>query len=775
MNPVLKAIIDATGARRGSQEFARSVNDMGNSAKRNSGKLALLSSAVTMVGTAFIAATGYVVTKSNTLFKNFDTEIRKVNSVVGGTAKTMKELSVIAREVGASTNFTASQAAQGLYNLASAGLKVEEQGKAIKDTLYFAGATAIELSQATDIVSSAMRQFNIEAENTSRITNVMAAAISSSRASADRLQASLMYVGPIAGTMNVSLEETISILAKLYDAGMEGSQAGTTLRSAMLRLTAPTGEMKKVLADLGITMADIDIKTNGLINVFSKLNEAHITEAQAAELFGQEGINIIRVIRQQKSELENYRNEITNTNKALQMYKDQTAGAQGDTDRLGSSVQELGLKIGTTLQPSVSAITKGLKSLTDTMNDWYYAVTDGIASMVFTAAEGYAHMLSLAKGMASTYINGANIIVKTIGQIGVLAFNAIIEVVSNILKWISDKVFDITDYVSGLVKKIKLPENVPFANKINGVIKSLGDSFGGASEKTREFVDSMTDTTKVQDKLKSWMRDNGASIENDINKIKMAWWKVGNEIKKNQDYTNKLIEHTAQKGVEEQYGKIESPETAKERMQKIYEDKKKESEKKITNNEEEEAKTRKNIMNDFLSSVGVQLEEQKNLYKNWASGFTESLADSLMEGKSMFDDFFKSVMKQLLQLQIQKSITNPLFEGLGLLPGKAIGGPVTAGSPYIVGEKGPELFMPNSSGTIIPNNKLSGSSAPSKGSSVQVNIINNAPAEVTTTERTDGNGNQILDVTINAVKNAMARGKFDNEMKRFGVSARPGY
>jgi hypothetical protein len=159
------------------------------------------------------------------------------------------------------------------------------------------------------------------------------------------------------------------------------------------------------------------------------------------------------------------------------------------------------------------------------------------------------------------------------------------------------------------------------------------------------------------------------------------------------------------------------------------------------------------IFHKFFDSVGMEFEEQKSIFQDWSKGFTESLADSLMEGKSMFDDFFKSVMKQLLELQIQKSITNPLFEGLGLLPGKAIGGPVTAGSPYIVGEKGPELFMPNSSGTIIPNNKLSGSSAPSKDSSVQVNIINNAPAEVSTTERTDGNGNQILDVTINAVKN----------------------
>ena len=132
------------------------------------------------------------------------------------------------------------------------------------------------------------------------------------------------------------------------------------------------------------------------------------------------------------------------------------------------------------------------------------------------------------------------------------------------------------------------------------------------------------------------------------------------------------------------------------------------------------AKAKRLAMAELAEEEDTFYQQHKAMIDNWKSSFTNTIVDGLMQGKMAFKDFARSVMRDLARIGIAKLITNPIATALGFTA-KAAGGTVSAGSPYIVGEKGPELFMPGKSGTIIPNHNLKSGGAPP----VTVNVVNN--------------------------------------------------
>lgn len=128
--------------------------------------------------------------------------------------------------------------------------------------------------------------------------------------------------------------------------------------------------------------------------------------------------------------------------------------------------------------------------------------------------------------------------------------------------------------------------------------------------------------------------------------------------------------------------------------------------------------------------------------RGWGNQFTDTMANAVMSGKLSFKDLANSVISDLMRMMIYQSITKPLFSAMGFsLDGaRAMGGPVTSGKSYLVGENGPEIFTPGSSGGITPNGGI--------GGSVSVNIVNNSGAAATAKESVDSRGNRRIDVVV---------------------------
>src|SRR5690606_35377094 len=191
-----------------------------------------------------------------------------------------------------------SQAAEALYNLASAGLDATESVDALDGVLSLAAATGSDLATSSATVTAALSQYSLDAKEATTVSNVFAAAIANSQANMEKLSAAFRQVGPVAGALGISLEETTGALQALFDAGFRGEQAGTVLRNILSQLADVTGPASEKLAALGIDMSKVDPSANSLINVLGTLAEANLTAGEAINAFGLEaGPGLLQLLK----------------------------------------------------------------------------------------------------------------------------------------------------------------------------------------------------------------------------------------------------------------------------------------------------------------------------------------------------------------------------------------------------------------------------------------------------------------------------------------------
>jgi len=209
-------------------------------------------------------------------YVEFEKSMKDVQAVTGATGEEFKALTEFAREMGRTTVFQAKEAAEMMYYLASAGLKTGQIMDATLPILELAAATQYDLARTGELVVSTMKAYGLETSDVRRITNVFAAAIAGSQARMDRLGESLKYVGAIAPRFNITLEESVAILAKLYDVGIDASMAGTAMRRAIAALTDITPEATETLSAYGIKISEVDFKGEGFIDMIERLEKADV-------------------------------------------------------------------------------------------------------------------------------------------------------------------------------------------------------------------------------------------------------------------------------------------------------------------------------------------------------------------------------------------------------------------------------------------------------------------------------------------------------------------
>jgi TP901 family phage tail tape measure protein len=187
----------------------------------------------------------------------YEAQMSRVKAVSDATGKQMGKLDALAIELGAKTKFSAGEAAEGMYELSSAGFGVSEMADAIPGTLDLAAASNIALADAAEISSNALRGFGLDASESTHVADALAESVNTSSVEMDDLQLSLKYIGPVAKATGQDLEEMLAAVDVMGDAGIKGEQAGTTLRAGLLRLVKPTKQVKEGLADLGLTTEDV--------------------------------------------------------------------------------------------------------------------------------------------------------------------------------------------------------------------------------------------------------------------------------------------------------------------------------------------------------------------------------------------------------------------------------------------------------------------------------------------------------------------------------------
>lgn len=232
----------------------------------------------------------------------FQAQMSRVQSISEATDTELKELTQTAKDLGASSSFSASQAAEGMEFLASAGFKVEEIIAAMPGMLNLAASSGEDLATSADIAASVLRGFGMEAEDAAHVADVLAKNAAATNAAVYDTGEAMKYVAPLANTMGLSFEEVAASIGLMSNAGIKGSQAGTTLRGALSRLAKPTEVMQVTMDELGLSFYDSEGKMKSLTEMITMLqtNMSGLTEEQQQNalvtLFGQEALSGMMVL-----------------------------------------------------------------------------------------------------------------------------------------------------------------------------------------------------------------------------------------------------------------------------------------------------------------------------------------------------------------------------------------------------------------------------------------------------------------------------------------------
>lgn len=197
--------------------------------------------------TAGIAGVVMVLKSAGAAMIDFEYQMAKVKAVTGATDAEFKQLETDAKRLGASTKFTATEVGQLQEEYAKLGYTTPEIIKATEATLLLATATGSTLAQAAEVAGSVIKQFGLDASETQRVADVMAASFNKSALGMEDFAEAMKYVGPLARAANVDVETTSALLGKLADAGLKGSIAGTSLANLLTKLADANSDVSKAI------------------------------------------------------------------------------------------------------------------------------------------------------------------------------------------------------------------------------------------------------------------------------------------------------------------------------------------------------------------------------------------------------------------------------------------------------------------------------------------------------------------------------------------------
>jgi len=350
--------------------------------------LRLVGVALTAIGAAGAAAFRSVIKVG----AEFETAITNAASVTGLTGKAAEEakkkMSDLARQMGKTTVFSARDCAKAMYDLASKGFDVAKMSAAeFRPILDLAAATQADLTVATETVTATLKVFGLENTEAKRVADVFTKSISMTAATIEKLSTSMVYVGPVAKAAGISLEETTAALGSLYDAGLEGSMAGTALRGILIELLSPSDKLQGILKSLGLTLDDINLKEHSLAEVMRILRDAGMSSAQMFEVFGDRAGPAAEILASTTVEVAKATKELKNLgDEARRIAEFQLNTLESQIKLVKNAVEGLQLELNEHVVPHLKGTSSGVADLVNRLTDWVKVHPDLTANIIEVTA-----------------------------------------------------------------------------------------------------------------------------------------------------------------------------------------------------------------------------------------------------------------------------------------------------------------------------------------------------------------------------------------------------
>lgn len=424
-------------------------------------QMAAFGGRMTGVGAALAAPLGL----ASRQFATFDDAIRATAAVTGSLgpqgAASLQLLTDKARELGATTSFTAVEVANLMTELGRAGFSPTEINSMTESVLALARATGTEASLSAGILAATLRQFSLEAGDAARVADILTTAANSTFNTVEGLGESLKFAGPVAKSLGMSLEDTVAVLGVLGNVGIQGSEAGTALRRLS---TIAAGSGEKLQALFGIQNQDAAGNLKPLVQILDEINTVTADmpvadrTAKMAKAFGLLGITSANVLSQSADGVAGLAEKLRNADGTAQKTAEaMDAGLGGSLRKMLSAIDGAALALGEALAPSLNYVVG--------------FITNAAGAMTRFIKENEEMVVGIAKGIA--VFTGVALAITGVG-IALAAVSAAIGIVLNPLVLIPVALAGIVagiTYASG--------EMSSFASLATGAFQGIYDAIAG--------------------------------------------------------------------------------------------------------------------------------------------------------------------------------------------------------------------------------------------------------------------------------------------------------
>ncbi|MGS0745555.1 phage tail tape measure protein [Syntrophomonas erecta subsp. sporosyntropha] len=342
---------------------------------------------LSMKVTAPIVGLGAVITKTG---MDFEAAMSEVGAISGATGEDLQALEDIAKEMGSTTKFSASEAADGLKFMAMAGWDTQKMLDGLPGVLNLAAAAGEDLGLVSDIVTDAMTAFGMEAARAGEFADTIAAASSSANTNVAMLGESFKYVAPLAGALGYEAKDTAIALAVMANAGIKGSQSGTALRAIFTRLAKPTKESGTAMDKLGLSITNTDGSMKTLAEMMDDLREAfkdlnpEQQAVYAAQIAGQEAMSgLLAIVNTGDDDFNKLSESINNsTGAADRMAKEMQDNLLGRLTELKSAIEGVALQLYEAMLPALEKVVAAVQ----TFVDWLAKLSPGMKTTIVVIA-----------------------------------------------------------------------------------------------------------------------------------------------------------------------------------------------------------------------------------------------------------------------------------------------------------------------------------------------------------------------------------------------------
>ena len=311
---------------------------------------------------------------------DFEQAMSTVLAVSGATSEEFENMTAVAKELGATTRYTATEAADGFKFLSMAGLKAADAMEALPSVLQLAQAGAMDLGEAADITTNILTGYGMAASDLAHVNDVLVTGFTNSNSTLQELGTAFTYVGPIAKGVGAEFETLVGTLGALHNAGLKGSLAGTTLRGTLDALYNPTQREAKLMKELGNRIGDagLQIKDSegnfvGFTRIIEQLEAAGLTAEEALRLFGQRaGPGMVALMQQGSESLDEFSDKLHDVDGAAsRIAKTMDDNLKGILKLLTSALDGLLVSIGDKLIPILGKAAKAATWLVSQFKDFH--------------------------------------------------------------------------------------------------------------------------------------------------------------------------------------------------------------------------------------------------------------------------------------------------------------------------------------------------------------------------------------------------------------------